>query len=507
MKALFYILLSTIILVQSKWSAAMEVDSLVMKGLDLTFAMRFDEAIAQFDQVIAKDTTHPSGYFMKSAVYFWKFTRNYRSQSIGDEFETVSLHALEIAEDFLEDNEDNQDGMFYLGGIYGNLGRYYAIKRSYWNAYWYGRKGKNYLEDLVEINPNYYDAYLGLGIYHYYAAIMPRFLKFFSFILGIDGEKEQGIRELQLAIEKGTLTNNEARIFLSTIYLRIEHEYEKALTLLEELYQQYPENPAFKVSLGWAYTRLNDDDKALLVFDEILNDKNLNFQLVTNQALYYSGDIYFKRNNFNKAIEYYQKVIANSADKEENRHWIYARALLSTGKCMELAGDRRGAVSYYRQIKEEYSEWTYNEAENRLKNPYTLVDRKLIQAENFSSIAKYDTAFVLFDELLNELKGRDDDDAITIKAKVYHYQGKSYLEQNKYKIAIEYLQETLDLIDEPEWLVEWTHYYIGRAFEAIGQTKLAKDHFEEAVDSDSFRLKNLADVALSKLEKKYKGEI
>ena len=64
-------------------------------------------------------------------------------------------------------------------------------------------RGKNYLEDVVEKDPTYYDAYLGLGIYHYLADILPKFVKILSFVLGVEGDRDKGIVELNIAAEKG----------------------------------------------------------------------------------------------------------------------------------------------------------------------------------------------------------------------------------------------------------------------------------------------------------------
>ncbi|MBN2425012.1 MAG: DUF3808 domain-containing protein [Calditrichaceae bacterium] len=479
---------------------AVTIDTLITKGLDFTFNMKFDEAVRQFDKLIARDPSHPSGYFMKTAVLFWKFTRNFRSEELGDEFEAVSLHAAEIAEKYHEKNKNDQDGLFYLGGIYGNLGRYYAIKRNYWSAYWNGKKGKNYLEDLVEINPQYYDAYLGLGIYHYYAATVPRFLKIFSFLLGIEGEKEQGLRELHLAVDKGLLTNNEARIFLSTIYMRLEHEYEKALVLVEELNRQYPNNSAFKISIGWVYAHMGLDDQALEIFNEILKNRDPDFQLITNQALFHSGEIYFKRNQFKEAVKYYKEVIENSKEKEEDRSWFYSNCLLNLGRTLEITGNREEAVKYYKQIEENYSEWSYGEAQERLENPYSPEDIKMIIAENYTNNNQPDRAKALLDELMAGLKNRSGDEKKVTEGKIHHYYGKIYLQKKKYEDAKKAFHLVLNSgIEEPEWLISWTHFYLAHTYRDAGNKALARTHYTEAMDTDSFRLKLQAEKELRRL--------
>ena len=218
----------------------------------------------------------------------------------------------------LDKNEDDVDAMFYLGGAYGNLGRYYAMNKSWWNAYWDGKKGKNYLKDVVEKNPKYYDAYLGLGIYHYYADVLPKFIKLFSFILGIEGDKKLGFQELQLAISKSKNTKTEAMFFLGAIYTDIEKDYEKALPLFNEIFGKYPNNSVAGLALAKCYWKLGKYGQAekqfRLMFDKFSSDK----KVISYMNTY--GYLLLEQGYYDEAINVFKKQIvifpnqANSYD-------------------------------------------------------------------------------------------------------------------------------------------------------------------------------------------------
>ena len=195
------------------------------------------------------------------------FSEDMKNEEVGEKFRDLSFEAVEIAEARLEKNENDIDAIFFLGGAYGSLGRYYAMTKSFLNAYWYGKKGKNYLEDVVETDSTYYDAYLGLGIYHYLADVLPKFVKILSFILGIEGDKEQGIQEIKIASEKGLYTKTEAMFFLGALYTYREAKYEQAIEIFDKLLEKYPQNPGALLSLGRCYSRMGQCELAEASFN------------------------------------------------------------------------------------------------------------------------------------------------------------------------------------------------------------------------------------------------
>lgn len=263
---------STLICPQDK-----KITDLGTQGMELVYDMKYKEANAIFDEIIRREPKNGYGYFLKSVSYFWLFQDNTQDENIVEKYKEISFKAVDVAEEMLDKNENDIDAMFYLGGTYGNLGRYYAIDRSWLKAYWYGKKGKNYLKDVVEKDSKYYDAYLGLGIYHYYADVLPKVIKIFSFILGIEGDKELGLKELQFTISKSKNTKTEAMIFLGTIYINHEKDYEKALPLFKELFDKYPDNTIAGMSLGKCYWEKGNHNLAIniyrLMIDKFGNDK------------------------------------------------------------------------------------------------------------------------------------------------------------------------------------------------------------------------------------------
>jgi hypothetical protein len=90
------------------------------------------------------------------------------------------------------------------------------------------------------------DAYFGIGLYHYYAAVAPTAAKVLRWLLFLPGgSREMGLREMLQARDKGELLRGEADFQLHLVYLWYEHRTEDALNLLARLDARYPHNPLF----------------------------------------------------------------------------------------------------------------------------------------------------------------------------------------------------------------------------------------------------------------------
>ncbi len=295
------------------------ISDLEYQGMELVYDMKFKEADSIFDKIIKREPKVGLGYFLKSVCYFWQCQKYLHNEEISEKYKDITFKAIEIAEKTLDKDENNIDAMFYLGGAYGNLGRYYAMEKSYLKAYWYGKKGKNYLKDVIEINPKYYDAFVGLGIYHYYAAELPKIIKIFSFILGIEGDKELGLKELKSAVMNAKYTKTEAKFFLAAIYTDLEKDYLKALTLSEELHKQYQHNSTIIMVLGKCNWELEKYDLAKkyyqMMMDNYPNDDRMkSFYNVYGYKLINIGDNDEAIKVFKKQVE----IMPNEANSYDS---------------------------------------------------------------------------------------------------------------------------------------------------------------------------------------------
>jgi tetratricopeptide (TPR) repeat protein len=460
---------------------------MAMKGIDFASSLQFKKAVEIFDRMIELEPDNPQPYFLKSATFFWMYSSDMHNEQLGEEFKNHSYKAVEIAETRLEKNENDIDALFYLGGAYGSLGRYYGIQKSYLNAYWYGKKGMNILEDVVELDSTYYDAYLGLGIYHYLADVLPRFVKILSFLLGIDGDRERGINELNIAARKGIYTRSEALFFLGAIYTYREHEYDKALEIWNSLLEKYPGNPGVLIHMGATYSRMGECQRALDIYNEVLVKLKDEMLTPISSIHYQMGNVYFKMNEFDKAISAFLQSIETDSLYSGNRRWTYSWSNYWLGQAYEMKKDTLNAKKYYQMIEEDDNDRPFRRARERLENPLSQIDIDLTIAQNNIDCSQYEEAMQRLDKLLSAKNGLSRGRIKEIeynKGQIMFYRDQinSAIQQFNILLAEEWIKD--------EWYWGWGHYYRGCAYLKLGMTEKARDDFEIALETDSRSLED-----------------
>ena len=107
----------------------------------------------------------------------------------------------------------------------------------------------------MEEAPDLEDAYLGLGIYHYYADVLPGVLKVLAPLVGMNGDRERGLAEIRRAVRGGDLVGVEGRFFLAEIYATLEEDHWTAYGYSRGLREEFPEHDLFT----WIHARVLDE--------------------------------------------------------------------------------------------------------------------------------------------------------------------------------------------------------------------------------------------------------
>jgi tetratricopeptide (TPR) repeat protein len=498
MKKYYFIgaLLLLVQLVQAQDSTALK---LALKGIDLGTNLRYSESYEVFQQLIELEPDNPRGYFLRSAIYFWMFSEDMKNEEIGNKFRDYSYQAVEIAEAKLDKDENDIDARFFLGGAYGSLGRYYAMTRSFLNAYWYGKKGKNYLEEVVEMDSTYYDAYLGLGIYHYLADVLPKFVKILSFLLGVDGDKEQGIREIKLSAEKGIYTKTEAMFFLGALYTYRERKYEEAISIFNELLERYPQNPGALFTLGRCYSNMGQCDKALNAFNKVLNNKESQSRLPRGSIYYQVGEVYYDMNDFSRAKNYYLLAIASDTAEVGKKRWITPRSHLKVATCYEILGEPESAKYHLGQIYEEDNERAYENAQEKMDNRLSELDIELIKARNYKNCGQFDVALDYYHEILEKYHHNPDQEIADKLSRIDFRMAEIYFEIKDYENAIFNFEKVIAQKDhQDDEIIYWSYFYLGNCYKILENFDSARAAYTAAEETDD-------DWLLAKIEDERKN--
>jgi hypothetical protein len=228
-------------------SVTPEMDRILIEGLDAIYRMDFDAADDAAKRGVALDPNYPYAYFGQAATDLIRYA--YGSEQSDDaltgSFAAKVDHTIDIAERWLKTHPDDPDVLFLLGAGYGTSARL-AMDRHQWLRGWrHGSRAMKYVRAAQKLDPELYDADLGLGMFDYYVDTIPRFMGWLAKIM-LGGNRARGLQELTLAAEKGRYARTAAQLILVEIYTEDPfgaRNPPEAVRLMAEIRAKYPDSP------------------------------------------------------------------------------------------------------------------------------------------------------------------------------------------------------------------------------------------------------------------------
>ena len=346
-------------------------DSLIRKGLQLSYNLEYAPANKVWDELILLYPEHPAGYVYKSALTWWQSVEDRDNKALERQFLLQSQDAINEGTAWIESHPRDKIALAYLASAYGNRTRFDAtVTRSYLSALRNGKKAHKYIELANAIDPKFYDAYVGMGSYNYFAGALPSVIKPFAWLLGAHGEKNEGIRQLKLAMEKGEYAQTEAKIVMLSVYFS-ERRWDDYQQLLESLMSEYPLNHVFYYWGANFYVMMQRWDAGIIHFRNIekLVDPSRGDYASTSYAwLQYS----LARNYFAKQDWYNALESLSHAERGQTRNPVLlAQLFLLKGKTLDVLRRRSEAMASYQKVLEYSSiEDSATKAKRYLKSPY-----------------------------------------------------------------------------------------------------------------------------------------
>jgi tetratricopeptide (TPR) repeat protein len=462
------------------------VRDLTLKGLDRAYHLDFTNANGFFDEAIAVQPFHPRPYVSKASLFLWRYLLS-KDDSDYTSFLSLADRAIETGEKYLDKFDDDADVLTSLGAIYGYRAFAHGRAKSYIKAAWDGKKSFDYFSDAVKLDKHNYDAYLGLGIFHYFAAFLPKPLQWIVSILGVTGDNNLGMKEIRLAAEKGIYTKVEAKFYLVQFLPWENGDFDSSENILKELIQQYPGNTLLQFTQAVWQIRRNDVGSAKQQLLELLQSNNNALPGVKTFARYKLAECCFRLDEYDQAREYYQTFLHDYHDEN-----YIATSNYRIGLCYEITGQRHNALPYYRHAAEaerKFGDDAYaaRKAGALLKSSLASTDILLLKAQNALKAGSYDWAFKLFYKLMDS-----SDISIEIRAEAIFGVGETFFEKGSYTDALQHYQSVLSLKTEmhERWLLPWSHYQSGQCYQKLGDDVSAQKEFEKVRDYDDYDFKN-----------------
>jgi len=328
-----------------------EVDLQIMDYL-------YDADLVKADSLLSVqmnlEPEHPKYHLLKAHYHFYS---RYLTQGLSRD----SILQLIIAESqktitLAENMEESVEQYFYLGSAYGFLSRALVMQQEYWDGYWAARDCRNYLEDVIDEDPTFSDAYIGLGVIEYFTGLQyTGFYNFLVWFVGMSGDREKGIEYFTNTYEKGELFKNEAHFILGAVNRFFENDYDQAEKYLGELRDEFPNNPFAEIQYHQSRFMKLVDEKGVAFLETEFDSLRTQYRIANSGTLNGLGYNYFFQNRLDDALVVFKTNVKLFPD--------VANCYDSLGECYLNRGENELAIKYYKLAFEKLdSDTTINDA-------------------------------------------------------------------------------------------------------------------------------------------------
>jgi FimV-like protein len=213
-------------------------------GQDLALCQRYDEAEALIRQAQSVAPEHPlCGVFLVATLLsrVQEQFKEGRKEVPPDFFNEVDQLVAQ-AEAQSKAFPTSPYPRLYLGAAYGMRGLAKLYAGSFISSYFDGKKGAEMLRQAVALDPQLYNAYMGLGQFEYYCGTLSGVLQF---VLALPGNADKGLAMLKDCEDKATYAAWPCKAYRISLMLSDRHDYRNSEPELAALLARYPGNYQF----------------------------------------------------------------------------------------------------------------------------------------------------------------------------------------------------------------------------------------------------------------------
>lgn len=362
----------------AQWVGDAESEAHTRKGIDYVYNLSFDSARAEFHQIIKKNPEHPAGYFFLAMVDWWKIVTDLDNTSNDDHFLDQLDRVIDLCDQRLDKDERDAAALFFKGGALGFRGRLHGNRGDWVKAANDGRTALPIVQDAYKLAPQNNDILLGIGIYNYFAEVVPEqypFVKPFM-IFFPKGNRQKGITQLRLASEKALYANIEATYFLMQLLQNFEKRSDEALTLAVKLHAKYPNNVIFHKYVGRCNASLSNWTAMRAIYTEVLNRvamKRIGYDnVVEREAHYYLGLDEMNSQHLDAALTHFYRSdeLSRTIERKEQTGFM-VMTNLKIGQIYDIQKKRDLAkMQYEKVLKLDDFQDAHKQAERYLQTPY-----------------------------------------------------------------------------------------------------------------------------------------
>lgn len=270
----------------------------------------------------------------------------------------------------LKQNPNDVNALFARGWARSLECAYIAMaERGFSAGFHLASKAKDDEQRVLQLDPNYADAKLVVGVYEYVVGALPWPFKFLIGFAGISGSKSKGMAMLRDAGEHGVITSTEARTVMA-LFLRRESKYNQAIEIVRGLEHEYPRNFLFRLEEANLRKDAGEGMTAVTSYREVIADARKPGYFPSAKielAEFGLGDALRGQRHYEEAAKAYERAASAKGVGTE----LKLRSLVNGGKCRDVAGQRQLAIDDYQEAIEAGSNTSRADtARKYLRKPY-----------------------------------------------------------------------------------------------------------------------------------------
>ena len=370
-------------------SVGPEHDPLLDSAFDHFYNMEYDRAIQAFEKVAERRPNDPSAVnHLLSAVLMRELYRmgamnsgEYANDSfvgeahrnadpkIKERIKQLVDRAQGMEEQELKNDPNDVNALYARGVTRAQFSLYTAlVERAWFSALRNAVGARRDHERVLQLNPAYMDAKLVVGAHNYVTGSLPWGVKAAVAMVGLSGTKEKGLEYLREVANSNGENSVDARVVLS-LFLRREHRFDEARTLMHELAARYPRNYLFPLEEANLLRSSGHTQEAAAAYRRIYQNGrdgkfgNLHYEL----SAWGLGELLRGQKDYAGAASAYEMVGEVAQPDPE----ILQKANLAAGEMYDLLQERDLALKKYQSVLAENSSTPPAEqARKHLKEAY-----------------------------------------------------------------------------------------------------------------------------------------
>lgn len=310
------------------WKMALQIQ-------EATLHRDYKKAEVLLVQIEKSDPKSPIPSFGRMALY-----QSQRLETFEDSFQILfekeAQKNEQICAPILKNKMSPPWDLFICGGAAGLKGFELLEKGSLFSALKEAKRGIKAMQMILDQDPQFKDAYLGLGLYNFWRSYYTRRLSFLPFF---PDKRSLGLKQIHTAMNEGFFSKPHALFSLALIRME-EEKSEEAEKLWNELIKNYPENIIYQVFKGDTLIKRKKYKETAVLFENL----NRNHPSIKVTEFYLGRALFFEGKNLQRSEALLKQFIDHPPSKNYHAYGLYYLGLIA-----EKKGDLGEAALFYKE--------------------------------------------------------------------------------------------------------------------------------------------------------------